>query len=229
MRTESEVIVAALDLYWEGLSVRKTQRQLRRFFGVKVSQVTIWKWIMKYTRLVGEFLKTLQPYLSGDWHVDETVVKVDGEKLWFWDIIDRDTKFLVASHLSGTRTIEEVVSLFRGSMEMAKEKPERVFVDGLWAYRRGFNKVFYSKYKADGVELIANAGIDKRKSNSYIERFHSTLKDRVNAMRGLKDEEKSKTLLDGWVIHYNFLRPHQSLGGKTPAQVVGIHLDPEEG
>jgi len=126
--------------------------------------------------------------------------------------LDRNTKFLVASHLSGTRSIEEVVTLFRESKEMAKERPKRVFVDGMWAYRRGFNKVYYSRYKADRIELIIKAGIDGQKSNSYIERFHSTLKDRVKVMRGLKDEEKSKTLLEGWVIHYNFLRPHQSLG-----------------
>jgi hypothetical protein len=28
--------------------------------------------------------------------------------------------------------------------------------------------------------------------------------------------------LKGWVIHYNFFRPHLSLHDKTPAQVAGI-------
>jgi hypothetical protein len=43
MRTKDKVIVTALDLYFEGLSVRKVQRQIAKIFGLKVSQVTIWK------------------------------------------------------------------------------------------------------------------------------------------------------------------------------------------
>lgn len=56
MRTKDKVIVTALDLYFEGLSVRKVQRQIAKIFGVKVSQVAIWKWITKYSKLVKELL-----------------------------------------------------------------------------------------------------------------------------------------------------------------------------
>lgn len=41
-------------------------------------------------------------------------------------------------------------------------------------------------------------------------------------MRGLKDEETVRTLLEGWVVHYNYVRKHQSLDGRTPAQICGI-------
>jgi hypothetical protein len=34
-------------------------------------------------------------------------------------------------------------------------------------------------------------------------------------------------ILDGWFVYYNFLRPHQSLNGKTPAEVSKIGLNPE--
>ena len=39
-------------------------------------------------------------------------------------------------------------------------------------------------------------------------------------MRGLKSYESTKSLLEGFTIHYNYVRPHQSLNGKTPAQVA---------
>ena len=79
MRTKDKVIVTALDLYFEGLSVRKVQRQIAKIFGVKISQVAIWKWIMKYSRLVKEFADNLKVELSRKFHVDETVIKCDGE------------------------------------------------------------------------------------------------------------------------------------------------------
>jgi hypothetical protein len=31
-----------------------------------------------------------------------------------------------------------------------------------------------------------------------------------------------KQFLDGWLVHYNFFRPHMSLKDKTPAEVAGI-------
>ena len=31
----------------------------------------------------------------------------------------------------------------------------------------------------------------------------------------------AKIVMDGWLAHYNFFRPHGALGGKTPAQVAG--------
>ena len=37
-------------------------------------------------------------------------------------------------------------------------------------------------------------------------------------MRRLKDFESTKAILEGFAIHYNYVRPHQSLNGKTPAQ-----------
>ena len=55
-----------MDLYFEGLSVRKVQKQIAKIFGVKISQVAIWKWIMKYPKLVKEFIDNLKVELSGN-------------------------------------------------------------------------------------------------------------------------------------------------------------------
>jgi hypothetical protein len=42
-------------------------------------------------------------------------------------------------------------------------------------------------------------------------------------MRGLKNDERAKTLLDGYVINYNFCRKHQSIN-MTPAEAAGINV-----
>ena len=41
-------------------------------------------------------------------------------------------------------------------------------------------------------------------------------------MRGLHTMESARRFLDGWLVHYNFFRPHTSLRDMTPAQVAGI-------
>jgi transposase-like protein len=220
MKNGKSIIVAALNFYYDGLSLRKTQRNLQQILGEKVSQVTILNWVKKYSKLVKEFVLTLTPQLSGLWHEDETMLSCEGRNIWFWEMIDEDTKFLVASHVSGTRTLEDTIAIFKQGYEQSKVRPRAVFVDGSFVYETAFNKVFYTMRKAARPELVQRVGIRARETNNIVERMHGTVKDRTRVMRGLKSFESTKALLEGFAISYNFCRPHQSLNGKTPAQVA---------
>jgi putative transposase len=224
MRNDKHIIVTALNLYYDGLSLRKTQRNLEQIFGEKISQVTILNWIKKYSRLVKEYMITLVPQLSGLWHEDETVLKCEGRSIWFWEMIDEDTKFLVASHLSGTRTFEDTVAIFKKGFDQSKVRPKAVFVDGSHVYSRAFNKVFYTLRKDTRPELVQRVGVRTRETNNIVERLHGTLKDRTKPMRGLKSYESTRLLLEGYSVHYNCVRPHQSLGGKTPAEAARMEV-----
>ena len=52
------------------------------------------------------------------------------------------------------------------------------------------------------------------------------LKARVKVMKGLKVRECARVVLDGFVTWYNFLTPHEALGGRTPAMAAGIAKEP---
>lgn len=224
MRTESRIISSSIDFYFEGLSIRKISTQIEKLYGVHVSNVSVWKWIMKYSALVSQYVETLSPHLLGIYHVDETAIKCKGVQKWFWEIIDEQTKFLVAGHVSGTRTIEDATALFERSLRVAKKKPISIYCDGLPAYVDSYNKVFRTMRKDTRPELIKRVGIRAVHNQNAIERLHGTLKDRLKPTRGLKGEETVRTLLEGWVVHYNYVRKHQTLM-KTPAQASGIYKD----
>ena len=87
-----------------------------------------------------------------------------------------------------------------------------------------FNKVFYTMRKNTRPELVQRVGIRARETNNIVERLHCTLKDRTRCMRGLKSYDSTKLLLEGWSVHYNCVRPHMSLGGKTPAQAARMDV-----
>jgi hypothetical protein len=62
----------------------------------------------------------------------------------------------------------------------------------------------------------------KELSTNIVERWHGTLKDRLKPMRGMDKSEIYQLILQGFIFNYNYLRPHDSLNGKTPAEVAKI-------
>lgn len=225
MRVNKHAIVTALSMYFEGLSARKVSRQLESIYGEKVSQVTVWKWVRKYSRLVSEYTKTLSPRIGTQWHHDETVVRCEGQNQWFWETIDEQTRMIVASHLSETRSVKDTIKVFREGLETAKgHRPRHFFVDGSMQYEQAFKKVFYHRDVTKEVRLIQRVGINSRQTNNIVERLHETVKERTRPMRGFKNQDSAKAILAGYVVNYNFARPHLFLKGKTPAQRAGIEV-----
>jgi len=53
----------------------------------------------------------------------------------------------------------------------------------------------------------------------------SNAHERNKTVRGLANEDSAKTSVDGMRIYYNFIRPHQGLKGKTPAEACGITVE----
>ena len=58
-------------------------------------------------------------------------------------------------------------------------------------------------------------------NTNLIERFHGTVKQRTKIMRDLKNVETARTILDGYMNHYNFFMEHDYLD-TTPAIAGGI-------
>ncbi len=223
MRVNKHAILTALSMYFEGLSAQKVSRQLESIYGEKVNQTTVWRWVQKYSKLVSEYVKTLSPQI-GRWHHDETVIRCEGQNVWFWEMIDEETRFLVASHLSETRSLKDTIAQFRKGLESAKRKPNVLYVDGSNQYDQAFNTVFWSRYKVARPELVKRVGIRSRETNNIVERLHETVKERTRPMRGFKNEDSARIILEGYVVNYNFARPHMALKGKTPAEQAGIAL-----
>ena len=55
-----------------------------------------------------------------------------------------------------------------------------------------------------------------------MERMNGEIRDREKVFRGLK---KSNTpILTGYQIYHNYVRPHEALEGKAPAEAAGIEV-----
>ena len=61
--------------------------------------------------------------------------------------------------------------------------------------------------------------------NRPIERYHNEIREKLKARRGLGNDESAQNFAELHKIHHNYVRPHQGLGGKTPAQAANIELN----
>ena len=157
--------------------------------------------------------------IGDTWMVDETVININGRNVWFWDIIDEQTRFLLASHLSMTRTINDVAIVMERALQRAKSYPDFILSDKLPAYPKGIERIFGTH-----ARHIKSQGFTSEINTNLIERFHGTLKDRIKILRGFKSLDNAELILEGFVIHYNFFRPHITLDNTTPAQEAGVDL-----
>jgi transposase-like protein/DNA-directed RNA polymerase subunit RPC12/RpoP len=219
MRTPVDQIGASLAMYYNGLSLADVAQYLRQTHDNPVDRATVYRWLIKFTREAIEVFKSVKPKVSDTWIADETAIKFADELYWIWDIIDRDTRFLLASYLSPNRGTREAKRLMELASECADKAPKRVITDKLRAYIDGIELVFGAE-----TRHIQSSPFGGSESTNIIERFQGTIKERTKVLWGFKTPETAKLILAGFMIHYNFFRGHLSLGNRTPAEVAGIKV-----
>lgn len=220
MKHKGEIITTAIDLYFKNVSLRKIEDHLKQAHGVNVTHVTILNWVRKYSAIVGEFTANLKVEGSETILADEMMVSVKGDWVWFWSVMDKRTKFITSTCLSRTRGLPEAVGLFKKAKTRTKNIPKTVVTDGLPSYMRAFTKNFW-RHRARHMRLVK---FWDKVNNNPIERYHGTVRERTKIMRGFKEMGSANDIMGGFINYYNFVRPHMSLGGLTPAEAAGINL-----
>jgi transposase-like protein len=100
-------------------------------------------------------------------------------------------------------------------------KPMTFITDGLPAYHDAYKKEFLTLKNPKTVH-IKNITVRGNKNNNKMERFNVEVRDREKTMRGLKKADTP--ILSGYQIFHNYIRPHEGLNGKTPAEACGITI-----
>lgn len=217
MRHQVHTILTALNLYFVcNSSTRQVSAFLLQTLNVKVSHVTIFFWVRKFAPL---FDVIKDSYLSSinlnsdEWHADETVIKVAGERYYIWFLIDSETRFVIAFHLSPYRDHTQAYRLFNKAKALGS--PSAIVTDRLGSYNLAAKQIFKDS-KHIRVESF-KADI----SNNLIESFNGLFKDFYRCKKGFASYVSANNIISNFVFFYNFIRIHSSLGGLTPAQVAG--------
>lgn len=206
MKSPVVVLASALNrFYQDTASLHEIRRSLFQQYGVQPDHANIRRWIVRYTRQAVIALAGAQPRVGREWVMHETRVatNMSGSKpIWLWDIMDSETRFLLATGISIRHSALDCNALFDLAVRRAGSKPEVVFADPGIPIEGYFEEV--------------------RPTTNDVRHVLQPLKSRISILRRLRGRGTAHLIVSGWTVHYNFFCLHEELGGKTPAAAAGL-------
>ncbi len=219
MQSTFEEVGVSLDMYYQGLSLTKITKHLFTHYNDRVERSTVYRWLIHFTQEAVKVFAPLHPQVSDTWIADETSLIFQDRLHWIWDVMCRDTRFLLASYLSPNRGTKEAQHLMELAAYRANKAPAKIITDSLRAYLDGIELVFGSDTKH-----IQSGPFAETDSTNRIERMQGTIRERTKVVRGYKTLPTARIIMDGFMINYNMFRPHLSLKNRTPAQAAKLEL-----
>ena len=205
-------IGAAIQDYYAGKSYKQIAETMAKEYGIpEPSKATIYEWVRDYSEKAVDQMQGQQAVVGDEWVADEMQVKVGGERVWLWNVMDGRSRYILASHLSKARDAAAAIETLRKATQAADKPPKYFFSDKLPSYLPALREVIpkAKHYQSQGFDADIN--------NNLSERLQGTYRDRIKTLRGLDSIETGQRYLDGWTLNYNLFRKHHSLRNRTPS------------
>ena len=211
-----------LDLFFKGISLRGIKDHLKQFYSLELDHSNILRRIQKYSKIINEHVKTLKPEVANVWHHDEMAIQAGGKWKWLWNVMDEETKYLITTQVSTKAMIKDSRRFFHNARVQTDKEPAFLITDGRHSLTKSIERELPHTQHVRLVSLT-----DKRTNNQGIERLNGTVRDRIKTMRGFDNLETAELMTSAYRNYYNFIKPHSSIGGLTPALKAGIGVDLE--
>jgi len=221
MKHDPKGITTAMQMYFSGESLRGVAKSIK-LLGMDVTHQTIYNWIVKYTRLMKEYLAKITPQVGDAWRADEVFVKIRGELKYVFAMMDDETRFWIAQEVADRKEGHNARGLLQKSKQVTQTKPKVFITDGLESYHQAYKKEFWTMKRENRTLHISHIHLRGDMNNNKMERLNGEIRDREKVMRGIK--KKDSVTLTGYQLFHNYIREHSDLDGKTPAQACGIDV-----
>src|SRR3989344_6124791 len=226
IKGNSKFVCLAMDCFYKGLSYRDISDQFKQFYGLSLSHETIRTWVLRFSEVMEKYSETIQPNIKGVWNADETLIltkegknKENTNYHYVWNVIDNNTKLLLASECSGrSRKSKDAQHVFTEAYKQNGKIPYQIITDRYAGYQDGVRKTFRNWGNERKVKHTSIVGKRKIINNNAVESHHSHQKEFHKVRRGVKEVQKYQ---DGFKVYHNFIRKNVN-DKKTPAEKCGI-------
>ena len=147
-----------------------------------------------------------------DFITDETVC---GRKFRVLNVIDFATRKLLGEVVDRRLPSTRVIDCLNACAKKAGRYPKTITCDNGPEFI-SFNMDEWAAEKNVGLDFITPGTPTE---NGYIESFHARQREECLEMNSFRTLEEARLIIADWRRDYNSLRPHSSVGDKTPNQV----------
>jgi hypothetical protein len=139
--------------------------------------------------------------------------------------MDDQTRFWIAQEVADTKFTADLRPLFQEGKRIAGKQPKTLITDGAPNFHEAYEQEFRTNKIANRTEHIREIAFNGVRHNNKMERMNGEVRQREKVMRTL--EKPDTAILTGMRIFHNYVRPHEALEGKTPAEVAGVKVEGE--
>lgn len=225
IKGNAKLVCLAMDCYYKGLSYRDISDQFKQFYGLSISHVAVRNWVLKFSKIMDKHTKTMQPNTGNVWNADETMVrtkKAEFDYEYQWNVMDRDTRFILASEVSGhTRSTKDAQKVMTEAYRQNGRVPDEIITDRQPSYIGGIRKTFRNWGNERKVRHVSIVGRRRVINNNAIENLHTHQKEFQKVRRGINEVQ---AYADGFKTFHNFVRKGVE-DKQTPAERCGIGVE----
>lgn len=186
MRFSLNTILTSLTLcFLNNTSTRDVSQFLLVTSNIKVSHVTIASWTNKFApffKSKADKFKESLDLQSDDWHADETLLFIDGERYYLWLAIDSKTRFILAFYLTKSRSEDSAFTLINKAKKFGT--PPNFITDRLPSYNQAIAELLLN------TKHLPVAPMSDDITNNLIESFNKTFKAWYKTKKGFNSFEK---------------------------------------
>ncbi len=210
-------IGTAIALFYSGMSYKQIAESMADMYDIpEPSKATIYGWVKDYTIAALEEMKNHPARTGGEWVAGEMRVKVGGKRLWNWNIMDRDTRYMLASHLTVKRDAAAAEAVMRKAAKASVSPPRIIKTYKLRPYKAAIKHVFRR------ARHIRSRRMGAEVDNDLSEGLQRIQRQRAETLSGLYHQKSGQLYLDGWTLTYNLFREHEALEGKKPGEAAEV-------
>jgi transposase-like protein len=183
--------------------------------GISVDHATIHRWAIRYSPELLERFNSRKRAVTGEWHVDETYIKVRGQWRYLYRAIDSNGD-TVEFWFSERRNLTAAKRFLRKALKR-HGRPERIVIDGSQTNREAILSCDTtdrlqdrSRRQLKPIRIRQSAYLNNR-----IEQDHRAIKRRVRPMLGFKTMNSARVILGG-IEMMHMMRKQQAIYARNP-------------
>ncbi|MGF9815405.1 IS6 family transposase [Bacillus toyonensis] len=160
--------------------------------GLSLAYTTIMRWVYQYGPKLNERIRKHLKSTNDSWRVDETYIKIKGEKMYLYRAMDSEGN-TIDFYLSSKRDAKAAKYFLKKALASCHAaNPRTITVDGDKAYPVAIRELKDEKRIPHGMPLRV-----KKYLNNIIEQDHRFIKKRIRNMLGLKSLQTATKMIVG--------------------------------